>query len=133
MKKLQTYPSPLMSILPIVLLVVLLFFTIKSFGSDALSGASQVCLLITTAVCSAIGMLGYGIKWKDIEHAIVNNIAGVSSAIIILLIALFSIIFKTPAPIQPNITNRHIILLSLPDILFSSGSFIDCAYKSVYR
>lgn len=75
-----------MSILPIVLLVVLLFFTIKSFGSDALSGASQVCLLITTAVCSAIGMLGYGIKWKDIEHAIVNNIAGVSSAIIILLI-----------------------------------------------
>ena len=86
MKKLQTYPSPLMSILPIVLLVVLLFFTIKSFGSDALSGASQVCLLITTAVCSAIGMLGYGIKWKDIEHAIVNNIAGVSSAIIILLI-----------------------------------------------
>lgn len=86
MKKLQTYPSPLMSILPIVLLVVLLFFTIKNFGSDALSGASQVCLLITTAVCSAIGMLGYGIKWKDIEHAIVNNIAGVSSAIIILLI-----------------------------------------------
>lgn len=86
MKKIQAYPSPSMSVLPIILLVVLLFFTIKSFGSDALSGASQVCLLVSTAVCSAIGMIGYGIKWKDIEHAIVNNIAGVSSAIIILLI-----------------------------------------------
>ena len=81
-----TYPSPFFSILPIVILVVLLYFTIGSFGSDALSGASQVCLLIATAICAAIGMIGYGIKWKDIEHAIVNNIAGVSSALIILLI-----------------------------------------------
>ena len=86
MKKLTTYPSPFFSVLPIAVLVVLLYFTIGCFGSDALSGASQVCLLIATALCSAIGMVGYGIKWKDIEHAIVNNIAGVSSAIIILLI-----------------------------------------------
>lgn len=86
MKKLTTYPSPFFSILPIAILVVLLYFTIGSFGSDALSGASQVCLLIVTAICAAIGMTGYGIKWKDIEHAIVNNIAGVSSALIILLI-----------------------------------------------
>ena len=28
----------------------------------------------------------YGVSWKDIEHAIINNIAGVSSALIILLI-----------------------------------------------
>lgn len=86
MKKLTTYPSPFFSILPIAILMVLLYFTIGSFGSDALSGASQVCLLIATAICAAIGMTGYGIKWKDIEHAIVNNIAGVSSALIILLI-----------------------------------------------
>lgn len=86
MKKLTNYPSPFFSILPIVILVVLLYLTIGSFGSDALSGASQVCLLVATAVSAAIGMIGYGIKWKDIEHAIVNNIAGVSSAIIILLI-----------------------------------------------
>ena len=86
MNKNKSYPSPLMSLLPVLILVVLLFFTIKIFGSDALSGASQICLLVSTAVCAAIGMAGYGIKWKDIEHAIVNNISGVSSAIIILLI-----------------------------------------------
>ena len=31
-------------------------------------------------------MSRYGVSWKDIEHAIINNIAGVSSALIILLI-----------------------------------------------
>lgn len=86
MKKIKSFPSPLVSLMPILLLVVLLFFTIKSFGSDALSGASQVCMLVATAACAALGMIGYKIQWKEIEHAIVNNIMGVSSALIILLI-----------------------------------------------
>lgn len=86
MKKIKSFPSPLVSLMPILLLVVLLFFTIKSFGSDALGGASQVCLLVATAACAALGMIGYKIQWKEIEHAIVNNIMGVSSALIILLI-----------------------------------------------
>lgn len=86
MKKIKSFPSPLVSLMPILLLVVLLLFTIKSFGSDALSGASQVCLLVATAACAALGMIGYKIQWKEIEHAIVNNIMGVSSALIILLI-----------------------------------------------
>lgn len=49
MKKSTNYPSPFFSIFPIVILVVLLYLTIGSFGSDALSGAGQVCLLIATA------------------------------------------------------------------------------------
>ena len=34
-------PSPLVSFLPIVLLIGMLFATIRTFGSDALSGGSQ--------------------------------------------------------------------------------------------
>lgn len=79
-------PSPLVSLLPVLALVVLLFFTIRLLGSDALGGGSQICLLLATALCAALGMGRYGVSWKDIEHAIVNNIAGVSSALIILLI-----------------------------------------------
>lgn len=41
-------PSPLVSLLPIVVLVILLFATIRVFGSDALNGGSQVSLLTTT-------------------------------------------------------------------------------------
>lgn len=79
-------PSPLVSLLPILVLVVLIFYTITVFGSDALSGGSQICLLFTTAMCALVGMAGYGISWKEIERAIVNNITGVSTALLILLI-----------------------------------------------
>ena len=35
-------PSPLVSLIPIVVLVLLLFATIRTFGSDALSGGSVI-------------------------------------------------------------------------------------------
>lgn len=79
-------PSPLVSFLPIVLLIGMLFATIRTFGSDALSGGSQISLLTTTAVCVFIGVAFYLIPWRDYEIAITNNVAGVTSAIIILLI-----------------------------------------------
>lgn len=79
-------PSPIVSLIPIIVLVLLLFATIRTFGSDALSGGSQVSLLTTTAICILIGMVFYKIPWKDYELAITNNIAGVATAIIILLI-----------------------------------------------
>lgn len=79
-------PSPLVSFLPIVLLIGMLFATIRTFGSDALSGGSQISLLSTTAVCVFIGVAFYRIPWRDYEIAITNNVAGVTSAIIILLI-----------------------------------------------
>ena len=62
-------PSPLVSLLPIVVLVILLFATISVFGSDALNGGSQVSLLTTTAICILIGMAFYKIPWKDYELA----------------------------------------------------------------
>lgn len=82
----KKFPSPWVSLFPILVLVVLLFFTISIFGSDALSGGSQICLLFTTALCVLVGMAGYRIPWKEFERAIVNNITGVSTALIILLI-----------------------------------------------
>ncbi len=79
-------PSPLVSLLPIALLAGMLFATISTFESDALSGGSQISLLVTTACCVLIGMAFYRIPWKDFELAITNNIAGVSTALLILLI-----------------------------------------------
>lgn len=79
-------PSPLVSLLPIVVLVALLFLVIRLFGSDALNGGSQIALLTATAVSVLISMLFYKGRWKDFELAIVNNISNVSTALIILLI-----------------------------------------------
>lgn len=86
MNKDRKIPSPLVSLLPILLLVGMLFATIHTFGSDALSGGSQISLLVTTAACAFIGVGFYHIPWRDFEIAITNNISGVATAIIILLI-----------------------------------------------
>lgn len=86
MSSLKKIPSPLVSLLPIGLLVGMLFATIHTFGSDALGGGSQISLLTTTAFCVFTGMTFYRVPWKDYELAITNNIAGVATAIIILLI-----------------------------------------------
>jgi NhaC family Na+:H+ antiporter len=82
----QKIPSPWVAFLPFAVLIALLAVTIRTFGSDALSGGSQVCLLTASAVCVLIGMAGYQRSWKDFELAITNNIAGVSTALFILLI-----------------------------------------------
>lgn len=82
----EKIPSPILSSVPILVLVVLLFVTIRTFGSDALSGGSQIVLLTATAVCCLIGMLYSKIRWKVFEIAIINNIAGVGTALIILLL-----------------------------------------------
>lgn len=79
-------PSAIASLLPVFALILLLFITIRTFGSDALTGGSQVCLLASTALCVLIGMGWLGRPWKDFEAAITENIAGVSTAVIILLI-----------------------------------------------
>ena len=79
-------PSPLMSFVPLLVLVALLSVTIYAFGDGALSGGSQICLLIASAVCATIGMWCYGVEWKTFEHAIEQNVKRVAEALFILLV-----------------------------------------------
>ena len=78
--------SPLISLAPIALLVVMMVFVIRRFGSDSLSGASQVTLLTVSAFCVFLGMLVRRVPWSAFEQAIIKNVASVTSAIIILLL-----------------------------------------------
>ncbi len=82
----QKKPSPLVSLVPIAVLVALLFVSISCFGGDALEGASQICLLTTSALCVLVGMFVCGRPWQDFEDAVSGNIRGVTTAVIILLI-----------------------------------------------
>ena len=86
MKNEHTNPSPLVALVPIAVLIGMLAVTIHLFGSDALGGASQVCLLTASAACVLIGMGWFKKKWEYFENAITHNIAGISTALIILLI-----------------------------------------------
>ncbi|MDO4162866.1 MAG: Na+/H+ antiporter NhaC family protein [Bacteroides sp.] len=79
-------PSPLVASLPLAFLIGMLFATIRTFGSDALSGGSQISLLTTAGLCVFIGRAFYHIPWEEYEKAITNNISGIATATIILLI-----------------------------------------------
>ena len=79
-------PSPLLALTPIVVLVGLLFVTIRIFGSDALGGGSQIVLLTATAVCSLLAMACCKVKWTSIEAAITKNVSGITPALFILLL-----------------------------------------------
>lgn len=86
MEKSQRTPSPLLSLVPVLVLVALLFITIRVFGSDALNGGSQIALLSATGVCSVLAIWLCRVTWTSIEKAIIGNIAGVGVGLIILLI-----------------------------------------------
>lgn len=79
-------PSWCVSLIPFVFLIAILVVVIKVFGADALSGGSQVALLMASGVVVAISMIFYKIPWKDFEEGIIDNIRAVGSAILILLL-----------------------------------------------
>lgn len=76
----------LISLLPILTLIALLFITIRIFGNEALNGGSQVSLLISTGVCCFISIFIFRKPWKILEGAICENIGNIGNAIIILLL-----------------------------------------------
>jgi NhaC family Na+:H+ antiporter len=78
-------PSPLLSFVPVAVLVGLLAVTIRVFGGDTLDGASQIVLMTASAACCLIAVFYCGTRWKTIETAIVGNITSVSAALLILL------------------------------------------------
>lgn len=83
---LKKRPSAILSLMPIVMLVAMLTCTIRSFGSNALDGASQITLLAVSALCVLIGMGWLNVPWASFEKAIVKNVSSVASALVILLL-----------------------------------------------
>ena len=79
-------PSVWIAAIPLMVLVAVLALAIKSFGSGAVEGGSQVALLFASAVGAALAIGLYRCKWQALEDAIVENIRTSASAIIILLL-----------------------------------------------
>lgn len=86
MKETPKNPSAFLSLLPLIVLVLMLVATVRAYGSDSLSGASQVTPLVVSAFCVLIGMCFLKVPWKKFEEAIVFNITNVATAVIILLL-----------------------------------------------
>lgn len=82
----ERIPHPFIAFIPMLVLIGIMFVVIGFFGSDALGGGTQIALLMATAVCISISMLGYKTKWKAFEEGIVKMVSNSAVSICILII-----------------------------------------------
>ena len=78
-------PHPLVAIIPIVVLIALLAVVIALFGSDSLSGGSQIALLLAMSVCVLISTVFYHVPWKSFEQQMTKTMGGIFVTLLILL------------------------------------------------
>ena len=78
-------PHPLVALIPIVVLIILLAVVIKLFGSDSLTGGSQIALLMSMGVCVFISMAFYRVPWKAFETQMAKTMGGIFITLLILL------------------------------------------------
>ena len=67
MQENKKLPSVWLSFLPLLILIGLLVLVLSVFGTDALSGASQIALLVTSACCILLGLCAKTMKWEDFD------------------------------------------------------------------
>ena len=75
-----------MSFIPFLVLIALITCCVAVFGSATLDGASQVSLLIASAVSVLMGHIAKRLTWQDLEREIASKVSSCTPAIIILLL-----------------------------------------------
>ena len=75
-----------MSFIPFLVLIVLITCCVTVFGNATLDGASQVSLMVASAVSVLVGHFSKRLKWENLEKEVTDKIASCTPAIIILLL-----------------------------------------------
>ena len=75
-----------MSFIPFLVLIVLITCCVAVFGNATLDGASQVSLMVASAVSVLIGHFSKRLEWENLEKEVSDKIASCTPAIIILLL-----------------------------------------------
>lgn len=117
------------ALLPLVALVGMLVGVIRTFGSDALGGASQVTLLIAAGLCVAIGMWKGRVRWEAFETAITQHISSVAPAILILLLIGALSGAWMVSGVVPSLIYYGVKIIR-PEVFLASGCII-CSLVSV--
>ncbi len=76
----------MLSFLPFIVLIALITCCVAVFGNATLDGASQVSLLVVSAVSVLVGHFSKRLRWEDLEREISAKISSCAPAIIILLL-----------------------------------------------
>lgn len=76
----------ILSLAPVVFLIIFLAVVIRVYGIDALSGPSQLVLIVSTGIAVLIAILYFRQTWKSLESEINDSIGRIGSPIVILLL-----------------------------------------------
>ncbi len=76
----------MLSFIPFLVLIALITCCVAVFGSATLDGASQVSLLVASAVSVLVGHFSKQLTWESLEREITAKVASCTPAIIILLL-----------------------------------------------
>lgn len=79
-------PPVLLSLIPLVCLCILIAISISLFGDGALNGASQIVLLVCSAIAVTLALPGRYVTFRQFEQAITDKVASVAVALVILLL-----------------------------------------------
>lgn len=75
-----------LSLVPVIFLIAFLSVVIRVYGIDALSGPSQIVLVVSTGIAVLIAMLYFHVTWRELEEEINKSIGSIGSPIVILLL-----------------------------------------------
>ncbi len=78
-------PSLLVSLIPIVILVSLIFLLSRLFSGDVTSGPAQVALIVAGVLGALIAITKYKVPWENLEEAMLGNLKDTGGALFILL------------------------------------------------
>lgn len=78
-------PGIVLSLIPVLLLISIIFTGVRMFGEDITSGPSQIALLFTTVVASIISISYLKVPWQKLEDGMMDHLTKTGSAIFILL------------------------------------------------
>ncbi|MGL4993969.1 MAG: Na+/H+ antiporter NhaC family protein [Bacteroidales bacterium] len=79
-------PRLFVSLIPIIFLIIALSVNVFVFASDALSGPSQIVLMLSAIFCFAVSYSETKTTWDETEKTIIKHIGDSTPAIIILFL-----------------------------------------------
>jgi NhaC family Na+:H+ antiporter len=73
------------ALIPVIVLIIILYYNVRVFGDNALSGSNQFVLLIGGAIAAIVGF-AYKVPYSKMMEKVSKNIKSTAGAILILLL-----------------------------------------------
>ena len=67
-------PPLIVSLIPLLLLIVIIFTCVRIFGDKVTAGPSQFTLLFVAVIAFAIARIFYGMTWSQAEEGMLTHL-----------------------------------------------------------